>query len=171
MVLRRAVDMLDIPLILEGGTLLGAIRDGDFCEDDWWDVDLTTMVGAECRADLCDRAERQGWEVLRTDHKWRPEKHRTAVIKIRRDDVKVDVFFKRVKGRKAWWSRGKLIRAVDARHYLEPTPTKVYGGEFLVPWMADKYLTARYGDWRTPVHHNDYDFRTDPCRVAGYHAI
>lgn len=182
-VLAQAADLLDdlgIPFVLEGGTLLGAVRQGDFCDDDWVDIDLTTLEPGGRHVEVCREAERRGFYVVKEMPTWHAGKHRNAKCKIAKlgpfGQVKIDIFFKRVKGETAWWTRAGRFRALPARHYQQTDAVTFHGREYRIPSDVEAYLTLRYGDWRTPRHRADYnahpkDYWTEPTRVEGYHAI
>lgn len=157
---------LGLPFMLDGGTLLGAVRDGDFCEDDHDDIDLTTFISSEHIPDILHAASVYGFTVY---HTWTDGEQQTAQLSVKRDDVKIDLMFKKRKNGKVWWTvyRGskKTYKAVPD-FANDSAQVAFHGGAFSIPSKVEEYLTTRYGDWKTPVHRKDYScYTSDKCIV------
>jgi phosphorylcholine metabolism protein LicD len=163
------------PFMLDGGTLLGAYRDQDFCEDDWNDID-TTIWHQEpgVIADMTRWLTALGFIV---HHHWPKKEKTTEQISFKREKIKIDVMLKERKGDCAWWTvyggeRGITYKSLPAHHYDNPASVQFLGQQFLIPGDTENYLTARYGDWRTPVHRRDYSYLTsDRCIKNSYEEI
>jgi len=172
----KILDDMGIIFELDGGTLLGMYRDGDFCDDDQDDIDLTTLNDPGVMHEILDRAAAQGFKVYKT---WREEEKKSAQLSVKKGCVKIDLMFKRKKGGRVWWTvyRGgkvvyKSIRADRYNARLYETPYGVYLIPGEAPDGTEAYLTERYGDWRTPVHRDNYScYSTDKAIVKSYEEI
>ena len=68
---------------------------------------------------------------------------------------RLDIFGKYRAGDRVSWVAKDRIMSVDARHY-DGFDTLGYGGRMLnIPRDVERYLAAKYGDWRTPVREWD----------------
>jgi len=172
---RRVMEELHQPFMLDGGTLLGAYRDKDFCEDDWNDID-TTIWHQEpgIILSLSVKMQELGFEIF---HYWPKKERTTEQVSFKRDKIKIDVMLKERKGDRAYWTvyggeRGITYKSLPAVHYDEAVSIEFLDNQFLIPGHTRDYLAHRYGDWRTPVHRRDYSYLTsDRCIVENYEAI
>lgn len=170
---------LNIPCILDGGTLLGFYRDDTFAEDDHDDIDLTTDAIYWNRHEEIHRAMlERGFELY---HKWdrdEVERH-SGQYAWKRDNAKIDLMFKERKGQRVWWTvyggkRGITYKSVPAElclvatrlsHVIQP-PGIAYGMIAGIPRKVEEYLAYRYGDWEQPVHRSEYScYTTDRCII------
>jgi hypothetical protein len=159
-----------IPFFLDGGTLLGAIRDQDFCADDHVDIDLTVMDGTERLPAALAQAALLG---LHLAYSWPRSERGTLQLVVKRDGVKLDIMCKEVAlldgrhGEYLYWTvYGKGDRAVPKGipMYLVRGDRWVefHGNRYRVPFKAEEYLTYRYGNWQVPVHRKEYScYSTD----------
>lgn len=160
--LESARDVVGIPLILMDGTLLGAYRDGDFCEEDEDDVDIAVMDHHYQQVDLLvdvllsrgfylkdtflvngqvegTKLERGGshFDIARINfHPWRDECYN--------------------------WGRdkdGNLVFVYPSKHYLEFENIQLHGCRFLAPSDPEGLLSHRYGDWDEPIPRSKFDWR------------
>jgi phosphorylcholine metabolism protein LicD len=174
-----ALESLITPIILDGGTLLGAYRDGGFCEDDWNDIDLTTYACEFKKADkLIKGMEAKGFTLKKI---WQPKKERTAQLVFKKGLCKIDLMFKDVKGANAWWTvykykggedLGVVYKSVPAQFYVNLEDIKF--GELILqaPKKIKTYLRLRYGNWKTKIHRKNYScYTTDKCIVPNYKSI
>ncbi len=159
--IKAVLDDLGIRFWLDGGTLLGAWRDGDFCDGDENDVDLSAWASDNhLIPDLIDKAVGRGFRLY---HHWTGDPRapgRAQEVSFARDGLKVDVFFQEHTGDVVWHliyanHRGTPV-VVPHRLLAAFEPIVFRGVEFLRPALIDGYLTHRYGDWRTPVHRSVY---------------
>jgi len=173
---QRILDARGIIFYLDGGTLLGAYRDGKFCEDDHDDIDLTTFEAPTAARihDILEDAAEAGFAVY---HFWRKTPTTTAQLSVERGGVKIDLMFKERRHKKVWWTvwRGRVPthKAVKALYFSSDRAIAFAESIFRGPAFIEEYLEARYGDWKTPVHRRDYScYSTDRCIVrGGYDAI
>ena len=164
-----------VPYHLEGGTLLGIVRDGDLLP---WDNDMDLSVESvhlDRLKGALPRLVLAGLRVSRrrftTDH---PMWKRGAIrmIKVRRRKLLVlrgtpclDVLIKyRHQGYVYWEAADKVMRV----------PEDVYDGHAGVPFQGhvlrapkqyERYLELKYGDWRTPV--KEWNCAVDEKTVVG----
>lgn len=154
--------------MLDGGTLLGAWRDNDFCEDDWDDIDLTTFIDQWDKKDaIISLAEKAGFSLY---HSWDIVDDNTPQLAFKKDGCKIDLMFKKQRGDKFYWCvygrNRRVYKEVFAGYYLEREKIKFQGLKFERPEEIDGYLRARYGNWKTPVHRKDYScYKNDGCIV------
>jgi phosphorylcholine metabolism protein LicD len=149
---------------LEGGTLLGAYRQKDFCEDDEDDVDFGVWGNYQYLIpEIIKRAEAEGFALYKhyTDHEL-PQLAQQLAFK--KDKLKVDVIFYEKKDDKAWGCVYRkheqgfaCIPRVVPSHYFELLDSiDFYGSTYLMPFAVEKYLEYLYGDWKTPRHRSTY---------------
>lgn len=146
LVLKSVLDRQQIPFLLIAGTLLGAVREGDFIAHDE-DIDLAFLAEDKQRVlDALPAMLEAGFAIARYN--------RRGVLSVIRQGEYIDLYFFR--------QIGDNRRSCDGWVVLEPFLTEVLpfrfkGVDFLVPNAYHDYLVSEYGvDWRTPVVWNDY---------------
>lgn len=161
----KAVDIMEkhgIRMFLMYGTLLGAIREGDFIDhDDDMDVGLFE-ADREAFAVARKEMESLGFVVSR--------QREGRVFDIVRNDIGLDFFFVREKknlfGRRYWDLDGRT--SIAARHLDGLDTMDFLGRPFLVPRDRVALMKRLYGpNWRIPVADKpaNMDFRV---RVRKY---
>lgn len=158
-----------IPYHLEGGTLLGIVRDKELLP---WDHDVDISVPLEFAdkvVGLKGLLFKKGYKfsVRRSDIELGPiKKNQYRIVKVKpmwnyiqawfapkkKDTlVTLDVFFKVHDSTHAYWqAKGKVMR-VDNRYY-QSFETVPYDDRILrVPNFYQDYLTEKYGNWSIPV--------------------
>ena len=165
--LERATTLLEkynIPYWLEGGTLLGIIRENRLLP---WDNDLDISI----RSEDFDRLRRilpkfyyRGMIAKVREHKIDDppfQKGEVRLIKVYatkylffKTPLVLDIFVKKKLDDQYYWVVGvkrRAKKAVPARFYDELTTVQFNHKTYSIPKLTDEYLTYRYGDWRTPV--------------------
>jgi phosphorylcholine metabolism protein LicD len=165
--LERATTFLEkynIPYWLEGGTLLGIIRENRLLP---WDNDLDISI----RSEDFDRLRRilpkffyRGMIAKVRGHKIDDppfQKGEVRLIKVYatkylffKSPLVLDIFVKKKLDDQYYWVVGvkrRAKKAVPARFYDELTTVQFNHKTYSIPKLTDEYLTYRYGDWRTPV--------------------
>lgn len=177
--LRDVTDILDseqIPYVLEGGTLLGIVRDNRLLP---WDTDLDlTITRSYARRLLSAR-----WKFWLKGYGTRVFKHRTdwshfkkgtprlMVIQIKKyfffkDFNLVDIFIKDLADERYYWTvaPSKKVLKSTPRHYYEKITQRIFKDKaYSIPEEYDAYLQSRYGDWRTPKE--TWDFTKDDLSI------
>lgn len=165
--LERATTFLEkynIPYWLEGGTLLGIIRENRLLP---WDNDLDIPI----RSEDFDRLRRilpkffyRGMIAKVREYKIDDppfQKGEVRLIKVYatkylffKSPLVLDIFVKKKLDDQYYWVVGvkrRAKKAVPARFYDELTTVQFNHKTYSIPKLTDEYLTYRYGDWRTPV--------------------
>ena len=134
---------------LVDGTLLGAVREGNFIGHDT-DLDLG-LFAEDYRPAIVPGMEAVGFAV----HKVYGEQNRGLQYSFRRRQIKLDIFFYYAdpihdQVFHAAWLRDEPIRYGYAPFDL--APLAFLGDKFLAPAEPEVFLVRKYGpDWRTPV--------------------
>lgn len=176
---KKILDVLNIVFILDGGTCLGAYRDKDFCQDDETDIDLTTYDSYSNLIDnIIEKSLQKGFVLY---HRWDnlaiDSNKYTKQISFKKDNIKIDLMFKKFKDDWAWWTvfKGDKVakyKKVPAKFYLKLQSIEFKGDNYLIPHDIEEYLTYRYGNWIKPVHRKDYScYSTDKAIINGYEEI
>jgi len=178
---KAILDKVGIVFYLDCGTLLGAIRDKDFCKDDQSDIDLAMSIEYWCKIDeLIEVARRNGFALY---HRWDREyylketgKKTSLQASFRKDGGKIDLFFKDKKGSFNWHTVFKGMEVVYQRvpsEFVEELGTCMfYGVEYNIPKMIDEYLRCKYGDYNIKVYRSDFScYTTDKSIVKSYEEI
>ena len=159
--IKRILDDLAIPFWLDGGTLLGAYRDGDFPPDDHTDIDLSTWAEHKSKIPaLITAAQAAGFRLY---HHWAGDPRAPGMaqeVSFTRAGVKVDVFFYETSRDVIWsciYKRDRCLPCVVPRELVEAFDAIVFHGMvFQMPARIEAYLEYRYGDWQTPIAANEY---------------
>ena len=168
------LDSLGIIYWLDGGTILGAYRDGDFCADDHDDIDIFCWAkgNIELKQSIIQRANAIGFQVV--GH-WEGDARTPGLgqeVAFSRDNLKIDLNFFERSGDTAWgcaYVRNVCIPQVcPAAFYDNLVPIEFKGRTFNAPGPIEAYLEHRYGDWRTPIHREQYSY-TNPEQLKALH--
>jgi len=181
---KEVLDLYEVKFLLDGGTLLGAYRDKDCCEDDHNDIDLTTLDDGEMLMEILEEAGKRGFELY---HYWGRNDvapNTTMQIGMLKDGLKIDLMFKELKKcsgckkcKRAWWTvyggpNKVTYKSVQDGYYLETKEIDFKGTKFLIPKNVEDYLELRYGNWKTPVHRRDFScFTSDKVIRESYAKI
>ena len=163
--LLRAVRVLDeagIRYHLEGGTLLGLVRDGDLLPWDH-DVDISVMAEDLPRLLAC-RSRLSGWKWIVRTRQGFVSKHPAVVeAPVRLVKVKdrvglffsgrmcLDIFVKHEHEGFVYWEAKEKLMRVESRFYRSYEEVEYQGVKLKVPNDYRDYLSAKYGDWSVPV--------------------
>ena len=167
----RILDENNIPYTLEGGTLLGIIRENRLLP---WDNDLDITIVD----DHLDKFIKIRWKIWLAGYRTRIRKSkkdmphfptgsvRLIKVQTRKFLLKgvslLDVFVKTKVDGKYFWTVGiknPVLKSVPHHFYEELTKFRFDGYDYSVPVKYEDYLTYRYGDWKIPV--KEYDFKKD----------
>ncbi len=177
--LKESCEILDrsnIPYILEGGTLLGIIRENRLLP---WDNDVDLTITEEHFKKL----KRSFWKFrlkgygvkIKKSLKDIPHfpKGTVRIVKIRsrwsifRGYSLVDIFVKRKVGQQYFWTVGirkPVLKSAPSHYYENLIQYDFEGCKYSVPERYEDYLTYRYGDWKTPV--KEYNYRKDDKAIV-----
>lgn len=182
---KKILDDLNIPFFIDGGTLLGAYRDGDFCLGDENDIDLASFSAYQDKIpEIIKAAESQGFTLLRY---WQGDARtpmRAQEIAMYREEMlipelgkikfmKIDLYFyeEAKNGVDAWTcvynGEDKCIpRVVPLENIKNLKDIDFLGIPLKMPDMVEQYLAHTYGDWERPVHRRDYScYNPDQLRA------
>ena len=153
----KIVGELEIPIILNGGSLLGAYRDNDVIEGDEDDLDFAVPYEiAEHRyLDLVIAFSAEGFKIKRL---------RPTVVTFERNESHIDFLFYREDpdGRHYYETLYHMRRPfalLVRKEYWDDLSTIAFvGQEFFCPKDVEGFLTQRYMDWENPVSRRDFNF-------------
>lgn len=170
------LDKYKIPYVLEGGTLLGVVRENRLLP---WDNDVDITI----TEDQLERVLALKWRFAISGYRIKPlpikeeRKHfpigSVRMVKVKRKKLFreklgiMDVFVKRKRGDQYFWVVGQtdpVLKSVAAHFYEQLGRFRFDGYEYSVPKDYEAYLTCRYGDWRKTV--KDYDFKKDDKAIV-----
>ena len=159
--LKDVTDLLDendIEYWLEGGTLLGVIRENRLLP---WDNDLDISVKEDEYSKLLSVIKSLNYRVRFKEFEKDDAPFKKGIkrlVKVRnskflffRGEVALDIFIKFEKDNEYFWQVGKKKKSVDAKYYKELIKYSFDSKEYLIPKLYEEYLTCRYGEWKTPV--------------------
>lgn len=155
----------NVSYCLEGGTLLGIIREGRLLP---WDTDIDLTITESALTDLepvLKEIAKSGFKVRKRYHfadNGPLKKGNIRVVRIIsrrfffwRGDVRIDLFVKYTDGEKYYWTVGSeknyVVKSVAANYFDELKEFNSEDKVYSVPYDYDAYLTCRYGEWKTPV--------------------
>jgi phosphorylcholine metabolism protein LicD len=159
----------NIPYFLEGGTLLGIVRDGDLLP---WDHDVDISINYQ----YAKKFDKLRWKFYFKGYRVtrrrgiqsygpiKPNDYRIFKMKpiglaffkmffpaLAEKMVVLDIFVKTDDDTHTYWqSMGKILR-VDKSHYQSTEVVELNGRKLSAPFNYKDYLTAKYGDWSIPV--------------------
>jgi phosphorylcholine metabolism protein LicD len=156
------IDLLDkhnIPYHLEGGTLLGIIRDGGIIPWDH-DTDISIMsCDYERLALIFDEIKQNGLRLkvkpFISEHAFNPENTVHRLIKIK--DKKfhffpgahvLDIFIKYPHNNNVYWVAQQNTMSVPDKFYSKYEEVAWENRMVKVPCHYREYLTLKYGDWQ-----------------------
>lgn len=168
---------------LEGGTLLGIVRDGDLLPWDH-DIDLSIMEeDAEKFAKSAYKLLFKGYKVQKkTMHKdiealkegnyriFKLKKLVPSIIKeffpsFRKYAIIADVFVKASDDKFTYWQAMERILRVDKKYYESFETIEYNNRKVTVPNHYKDYLTEKYGDWSVPK--KDWICANDEKAIVG----
>ena len=180
---KEMADQFKVSFCLMDGTLLGAYRDGDFCEGDYKDVDIGVLAqNYESVSAVVYWLKREGFEESTFMLNDKIESY-----SLFRGGCRIDIARIRRRGKDCYnlfrgerigkdFNTGRGAREICAYTY----PSKCFdkfqqiefkGMTFNIPDRVENYLSVRYADWKVPVKHKDHDFldvKQCPCLVKNY---
>lgn len=147
---KEVLDELGLTFWLEAGTLLLAYRDGavDETDTDISVYDIDTVINN------LDKFEDKGFSLI---HQFDHPTGLATEISLRRNGIKLDIWTKEFRDGQGWWLSYKMNdenpyipHHVDEKHFKKLDKLSIWGFEWNIPSDTEKFLTAVYGDWKTP---------------------
>jgi len=162
---------------LEGGTLLGVIRENRLLP---WDNDMDISMYIKDRWKLVQVAIKLFFKGYRISTRFYNrnlgpfKKGEMRMIKVRnyekflkKGEVMLDIFLKRKVKNDYFWTVGiksPVLKSSPAKFYDELDWTEFDNKKYMISKDYDGYLTYRYGDWKTPV--KVWNFKKDDNAIV-----
>jgi lipopolysaccharide cholinephosphotransferase len=165
----KLLDFKNIKYHLEGGTLLGIVRDGDLLP---WDHDVDISIPyseahkfLKIKKILFFRGYKvsirkstksvgpfkKGHYTLFKVKRFVPSIIKWALPWYSKQYIVLDLFVKPNDENHTYWqAQGKLLR-VENKFYNDYDSVDYIGYKFKIPNLHKEYLSKKYGDWSTPV--------------------
>ncbi len=173
----QALENNTIDYILEGGTLLGIIREERLLP---WDNDLDITVKYE---DL-DKILKARKDIWKAGYRTRVRHYKEDIGPFKKGQVKIikvqtrklfffkgftllDIFVKkRVDGKYYWTVGGKniVLKSAPEKFYKELSKVDFKGHDYSIPKDYKEYLTYRYGQWN--IVKKDYNYKKDDNAIV-----
>lgn len=166
----------DIAFCLDGGTLLGIVREGRLLP---WDYDLDLFV----RGEDASKIRALKWQLLRLGFRLNKRKTLSSFGPIPNDAPRVykikslrkydgqrltiDLIFKYADEGHYHWVVGinpPVHKKVPRKFYDQFGSIEYKGYAYPIPHQVDEYLKYRYGDWRTPK--KEWNFKVDDNAIS-----
>ena len=154
---------------LEGGTLLGIVRDKQLLAWDY-DIDLSIMEkDAQKFANKSHKLWLKGYRIRKkTMHmdigplksgQYRIFKVKKIFPSLMKEFfsftykhmIVADIFVKANDEKHTYWQAMRKILRVDKKYYSSYETVEYYGRELMIPYDYKGYVTKKYGDWSVPV--------------------
>jgi len=156
---KEIAEKLNFPIILDGGSLLGAYRDKGVIKGDEDDVDFAVPyeVAEFKMLQIIKEFEERGFELFRL---------RPTVMTFKRNETKIDLLF--YKWSEDWGcnyltlyhDKKPFALIVPAGYWLDLSEIEFLGIKLKCPKEIERYLEWRFGDWRTPVLRPNFGFQS-----------
>jgi phosphorylcholine metabolism protein LicD len=172
----KILDENNIPYVLEGGTLLGIIRENRLLP---WDNDVDLTI-TEDHLEKLIKIRYKFWLAgyrtrIRRSIKDMPHfpKGSVRLMKIQtrwfifKGVSLLDIFVKKKIGDQYYWTVGinnPVLKSAPYFYYENLDRYAFDGYHYLVPLGYKSYLQHRYGDWETPV--KEYDFKKNDNAIV-----
>jgi phosphorylcholine metabolism protein LicD len=162
-------DSQNIDYYLEGGTLLGLVRDGELLPWDH-DIDLSISVNdvekfVANKKLLAKKGYRLTSRKIHEDiggfkkgqyRVFKVKKRIPSILKavlpiFHKYMVVADIFVKADDETHTYWQAMEKIMRVDKIYYSKYETIKYLGQRIKVPYKYKDYLTEKYGDWSFPI--------------------
>ena len=156
----RVAGEIGMKFVLMDGTLLGAVRDGDFCPGDEDDLDVGVMdADYHLTSELARRMEPIGFE------RYKPFAIRGKIegFGLRRGGSHFDVMrINRHPTRPECYNFGRMrdgrnfAFVYPSRHFDDLESIVFHGVTCPIPADSPGFLAVKYGDWKTPIDRPGY---------------
>lgn len=149
---QNIVDILDdmkVSFFLEGGVLLGAIRDNDFIKWDW-DVEIALFSEDFNNKfkDILEKLKSEGFEILNYNNSL----YHLKINVFKFDGPKISTFS--IFG----WTYNNLNKCyvrkdikIPKKYLIDMKKISFLDRDVLVPTPPEDYLEYKYGDWKKPL--------------------
>ncbi len=176
--LRDVVEILEaenIPYVLEGGTLLGIVRENRLLP---WDNDLDLTITRPYTNKLLGAR----WKFWLKGYRTRVRKIKNDSEHFKKGDARIlkiqttrffffkdvslmDIFIKDLTGDRYYWtvSEKNVLKSAPRKYYEKFTTFSFNDKLYSIPAEYDAYLQSRYGDWKTPKQ--TWDFTKDDLSI------
>ncbi len=156
------LDQHNIIYHLEGGTLLGIVRDKDLIP---WDTDIDISIPADRYKDAIKALKKLPvWQWRIRHHNmqdngpaWKKGdpriikvKSRNPLIPLLPGDLCLDIFIKHFDKDYAYWQAGCNIMRIDKSFHQGFDTVEFNHKKLKAPHEHQQYLAIKYGDWKTP---------------------
>ena len=176
-VVTTELESVSIPYWLEGGTLLGVIRENRLLP---WDNDMDiSMYKTDQRKLILVMIKLffKGYRISIKHYKRDAgpfKKGELRMIKVRnfepyfrKGKVMLDIFLKRKIDNDFFWTVGvksPVLKSAPAKFYEELDWIEFNNKKYMISKDLDGYLTYRYGDWKTTV--KTWNFKKDDNAIV-----
>jgi len=153
---QKIVDILNdmkVSFFLEGGVLLGAIRDNNFIKWDW-DVEIALFSNDFNNKfnDILKKLKSEGFEVLNYNNSF----HHLKINVFKYDDPKISTFSL------FGWTYNNFNKCyvrkdikIPKKYLIDMKKISFLDRNVLVPTPPEDYLEFKYGDWKKPLKSSD----------------
>ena len=136
------LESLEIEYFLTDGTLLGAVREGDFIPWDW-DVEITVLSESiyPKTAELIEKAKNNGFYISSIDQSFSNFK-----LNLNKLDNKYSLNGLCLNGN----FRTRQAYSYPKEFFLQNSEIEFRGKKYPTVTNINEYLIYQYGDWKTP---------------------